>query len=133
MTNHLRSRHHKNFCISSLAANVFNVATAFQQRVATFRLIPEEEYVNLGDFFTNEKTTICDLLQKQLDEMVALKVNLELYGLYTIEAKKLTDIKAFCTKNKIVTRGTSLVEILDEFKEEINHKMEIFAEKDSGL
>lgn len=133
LSNHLRSRHHKNFCVTSLAANVFNVATAFQKRVATYRLIPEEDYVNIRDFFESEGPKICDLLQKQLDEMITLKINLELYGLYTIEAKNLSDIKAFCTENKIVTRGTILEDILIEFRDEIYHKMEIFAEKDSGL
>lgn len=133
LSNHLRSRHHKNYCVTSLASNVFNVATAFQKRVATYRLIPEEDYLNIIDFFTSENIKICDLIQKQLDEMVTLKINLELYGLYTIEAKKLSEIKSFCTENKIVTRGTSLEDMLIEFRDEIHQKMEAFAEKDSGL
>ncbi|KAJ8954711.1 hypothetical protein NQ318_011404 [Aromia moschata] len=75
---------------------------------------------------------VFDAINGYIQQHHALKINFELFGLYIIPEKELSDIKSFNTRNKIVTISTDLHEMYDLFEEEMVSKAAEFQERDSG-
>ncbi|KAJ8951715.1 hypothetical protein NQ318_012565 [Aromia moschata] len=78
------------------------------------------------------KQKVFDAINGYIQQHHALKINFELFGLYIIPEKELSDIKSFNTRNKIVTISTDLHEMYDLFEEEMVSKAAEFQERDSG-
>lgn len=128
----MRSNQHKSKSAVDIGDGVCLISSAFKSRVASYKVTAKTPLLDLAEFFIEVKEKLIQLIQQQLDKLTTLKVNLELFGLYTIEVKNMTEIKSFNTANKVITLGSALNEIIDDFQGIIDQKMADFLERDSG-
>jgi hypothetical protein len=108
------------------------IATAFKNRISTYRIKPKKIHINLKGFMSEIKIKVIDLVLEHLKTFTAIKVQFEVFGSYVITEKELKDIKSFNTKYKIVTNATDLEELVNSFMEIMDQKMQDFQERDSG-
>ncbi|XP_064214277.1 uncharacterized protein LOC135266857 isoform X1 [Tribolium castaneum] len=133
ITAHERSRQHRNNCQSTpLEDGVFALSSAFKSRIASYRICDEGHYIDLNEFMDKIHNKLLRLIVSQIEKFSTIKINLELFGLYTIESKNIFDVKSFNTTNRIVTLGTNIRNMLHDFQEVISQKMMDFLERDSG-
>lgn len=78
------------------------------------------------------KETALNLITNQLMKLTSLKVNVELFGSYILPSKGLRDVKSFNTKNVIITEGSDISQIYDDFVGILDMKVSDFQEKESG-
>lgn len=130
---HLRSSAHKtNLRIDDLGDNVIVLKCAFKTRIVSYRVSSPNHHVLVKDFMNEVKQKVTDLISKNVVKFTSVKVNVELYGTYILEAKQLRDVKSFNTKNVVVTLGTDIDEIIGEFADVIDGKVSEFQERESG-
>ncbi|XP_064215672.1 uncharacterized protein LOC135267339 [Tribolium castaneum] len=133
ITAHERSRQHRNNCQSTpLEDGVFALSSAFKSRIASYRICDEGDYIDLNEFMNKIHNKLLGLIVSQIEKFSTIKINLELFGMYTIESKNIFDVKSFNTTNRIVTLGTNIRNMLHDFQEVISQKMMDFLERDSG-
>lgn len=128
---HLKSSSHKKV-ISVVEDGVEKLQSAFKNRISSYRFSTKNQCTDIAQFLEEVKPKVISIIEKHIKTFFSLKINMELFGLYVIEEKELSDIKSFNTKNKIVTHSLSLSNMYDEFKEDIMEKASTFQEKDSG-
>lgn len=130
---HLRSRIHKsNLQVDNVDGNVITLQSAFKTRIATYRVSSPNHHILVKDFMNEIKQKVVELISKNLTKFTSIKVNVELYGSYILEAKAIRDVKSFNTKNVIVTFGSVIDEIFDDFTNIIDGKVSEFQERQSG-
>lgn len=78
------------------------------------------------------KQKVIELISKNVTKFTSIKVNLELFGSYILESQQIRDVKSFNTKNVIVTLGTNINEVLEDFTDIIDGKVSEFQERKSG-
>ncbi|KAJ8980867.1 hypothetical protein NQ317_008926 [Molorchus minor] len=118
--------------VSSLGDGVAELRNAFKNRIASYRFSSSRDHIDFYDFMWEVKQKVLDIIDKCMKKYHTLKVNFEIFGLYEIPEKELSDIKSFNTKNKIITIATDLHQIFEEFTEEMTSQASEFQEKDSG-
>ncbi|KAJ8976357.1 hypothetical protein NQ317_011597 [Molorchus minor] len=118
--------------VSSLGDGVVELRNAFKNRIASYRFSSPRDHIDFYDFMWEVKQKVLDIIDKCMKKYHTLKINFEIFGLYEIPEKELSDIKSFNTKNKIITIATDLHQIFEEFTEEMTSQASEFQEKDSG-
>jgi len=132
---HLRSNAHKSKAFVLLRGNIQVSKGAFKNRIISYKINNEDDdKLNFNNFFATNRGSIRDLILNCLDEHNSVKLNFELFGVYSKvtndEYKK--EIKSFNSKYQIVTKGTNLNDLIDKFIETILKKADEFQERDSG-
>lgn len=108
------------------------VQTAFKSRIASYRVTPSENCTDVVSFMNRLKDKVLKLVREQCKRNLSIKLNCELFGLFYLESKDLTDVKSFNTKNQIITSGTDLNEVYDGLTGDFDEKVSEFQERDSG-
>lgn len=129
---HLRTNKHKNNATVIDDEGVGIVRSAFNNCMTSYRIHPKNHHISVETFMGEIKNKATKILEAALLKFVVIKVNFEIFGLFSIESKDLRDVKSFNTKNVIVSRGSDLSEIYDTFSGVMDEKASSFQEKDSG-
>lgn len=139
INNHLRTLAHKSNNIRKYSKdeNIEIVDSAFKSRIVSYRVSDlNKEHISLNDFMATVKNKINNLIKIQVDISNALKLNFELYVLYTKynmeENVNVSKVTLFNTKNYIVVRSSDLEEIYSQIVSDLNNQSEDFQTKDSG-
>ncbi|CAG9840782.1 unnamed protein product [Diabrotica balteata] len=103
--------------LENLGDGVQKLQQAFQYRIATYRFRVEGNCIDPSQFMNDVKQKVSNVLSDYIRNHHSFKVSLELFGLYIIPAKEISEIKSFNTKNKVVTTSSDLNEIYDDFKD----------------
>lgn len=106
------------------------LSQAFKNRIASYRL--EADGIDVVEFLQSATPKVVRLIESCMDKHGSLKINLELFGLYTLPSKDNTQIKSFNTSNSVVTIATNFEDIYKQMYDEILRKMDQFEEADSG-
>lgn len=133
-TGHARSRKHTNNVSEheTFGEGIKLIQSAFKSRLASYRLTPSQSFIDVESFMTNLKEKILQLVEQQCKRYRSVKLNCELFGLFYLDSKEVSDIKSFNTKNQVITVGTDLYEIFDVLTGNFNQKVSEFQERDSG-
>ncbi|XP_072400815.1 uncharacterized protein [Diabrotica undecimpunctata] len=130
LTGHLRSNSHKS--VISNDSGVEKLSSAFKNRIGSYRLSSNKHHTDHLEFFSVIEGNVLKLLHNYLHKFKVLKVNFELYSMYTIPEKDTYDLKSFNTKNQIITISTNLKQAYQDFIREILPKVSEIQEKESG-
>lgn len=99
----------------------------------SYKIIPSNDHhINLDEFMDDIGEKIYSLIVENIAKHISIKLNVELFGFYTMQSKGLSDIKSFNTRNTTASTSTNPQTIIDEYVERIRTKMMDFLEKDSG-
>ncbi|XP_050505444.1 uncharacterized protein LOC126883817 [Diabrotica virgifera virgifera] len=131
LTGHLRSNSHKSV-INYLDSGVEKLSSSFKNRISSYRLTSSKHHTDHLEFFNEIEGNVLSLLHNYLHEFKVIKVNVELYSMYTIPEKDTYDLKSFNTQNQIITISTNLKQAYQDFISEILPKVSEIQEKDSG-
>lgn len=112
---------------------VEKINSAFKCRICTYRFSAITHLIDHNSFFESIREDVRSVLSDYLDQFATLKVNCELFSVYSKPDTDASDTKSFNTKNKVVTLADNVDEVFNEFKEEILAKTEDFQERDSGM
>jgi hypothetical protein len=107
--------------------------SAFKSRVASYRVSTQNYHISVVEYMTELKTKIINLIEEQVAKLKSVKFNLELFGLFFLEAQDLHDVKNFITANEVATRGTDLSELYDNLTGVLDEKVSEFQERESGV
>ncbi|XP_047990712.1 uncharacterized protein LOC125229815 [Leguminivora glycinivorella] len=135
--NHLRSNIHKNNVLKAdlECDNVKLIENAFKNRVATYRVLFEE---NIHQPYVPEvilqdnKRKVFALLDRSLANHFALKVNFILNADFTQECKHINNTFDFQLSNNIIDSGSNKDDIFEIVVQDILTKLSNFQRKDSG-
>lgn len=131
---HLRSNLHTRRCdVVDLGEGVVALNSAFQSRVASYRVSTTNYHIIVVEFMAELKNKIINLIEGQLAKFNSVKVNFELFGYFILEAQELQDVKNFITSNEVVTRGANLSQLYDNWTGILDEKVSEFQERDSGV
>ncbi|XP_072389467.1 uncharacterized protein [Diabrotica undecimpunctata] len=130
LTGHLRSNSHKS--VISNDCGVEKLSSAFKNRIGSYRLSSNKHHTDHLESFSEIEGNVLKLLHNYLHKFKVLKVNFELYSMYTIPEKDTYDLKSFNTKNQIITISTNLKQAYQDFIREILPKVSEIQEKESG-
>lgn len=78
------------------------------------------------------KNKVLELIRSGVSKFTAIKVNVELFGSYILETQHMRDVKSFNTKNVVVTVGTDVDQVYNDFTESLDGKVSEFQERESG-
>lgn len=112
---------------------VVTVQTAFQSRIASYRVGSANYHIIVEEFMSEIKNKVLALLQRKVLDFRSVKVNVELFGYFVLESQDLSEMKSFNTRNEIVTEGTDLDELYDNFSGVLDEKVSEFQERESGI
>lgn len=130
---HLRSRRHCTRAgFEPLGDGVVALQSAFKSRIVSYKVTSENVHINVIEFLNEIKEKIMSLLERQISKFNSVKVNFELFGYFILETKDLEDIKSFNTANEVVTFGTDLNQLYDQFSTILDEKASEFQERESG-
>lgn len=139
LSNHCKSMIHKNNNLNKYSedANIQIVDSAFKSRIVSYRVSDNSnEYISVNDFMSAIKHKILTLIKLQIEIFRAVKVNFELFTIYTKYDVKddvnVSSIKTFNTKNGVLTEGSDLELIFSQIVDTLNIQSEEFQEKESG-
>uniref|UniRef100_A0A6P7GCW0 Uncharacterized protein LOC114340666 n=1 Tax=Diabrotica virgifera virgifera TaxID=50390 RepID=A0A6P7GCW0_DIAVI len=118
--------------LENLGDDVEKLQQAFQCRIATYRFRVKGDCIDPSQFINDVKQKVSNMLSYYIRNHHSLKVSVELFGLYIIPGKDITEIKSFNTKNKVITTSSDLNQIYDDFKDVIMTKASEFKEAKSG-
>lgn len=106
------------------------LSQAFKNRIASYRI--DADGIDPAEFLQRTTPKIIHLIESTIDKHGSLKMNLELFGLYTLPSKDNRQIKSFITPNSIITITSDFESIYKHMCAEILDKMKQFEEADSG-
>ena len=139
---HLKSKQHIECEGAQCTGNVELIKSAFKSRIATYRITANQENVmDIKTFLNNNKSTCIELIREKLDKSNSFKVNFEVFAYYVKPSSELTDVdenviktdlKSFNSKYKVITIGTDLQQVVEDFYQTMMRKTEEFQERDSG-
>lgn len=130
---HQRSVGHGNSLTKvTLGDGIQLVQTAYKSRIASFRITATQPFITVTSFMNDVKDKVLNLVRSECDKHVSVKLNCELFGLFYLESKSITDTKSFNSKNEVVTCGTDLNEVYDTLIGHFDERISEFQEKDSG-
>lgn len=130
---HLRSNAHKNKNIILYSENVQIIQTAFQNRIASYRITATEEAdICLSKFFDNNRLQIKSLIDQSLEVHTCIKVNFELFSMFLLHKNDSQELKSFLTKNFTIHLNYDFDVLFTGVVSSIMKKIEEFQERDSG-
>lgn len=132
---HLRTNIHKTNCLLKTEFNNIEIiATAFRNRIVTYRLNPtqEVEYLTPEAFLCEKQSDIIKVIELLLMKHDCIKINFELFTHFSLPKKNELQLKSFNTKYEVVYRSTDLNELYETVIEKLKHKFIEFQHCESG-
>ncbi|KAG7294835.1 hypothetical protein JYU34_022791 [Plutella xylostella] len=130
---HKKSNIHKsNSLIRSEFDNVLIIATAFKNRILSYRVNPSTSCLSPELFLLNIKDTVCNLIKKSLVAHRAIKINFELYVSYTLPKNEETSIKSFNTSYEALFENSDISSVYCNSAEKLVTKCSEFELSESG-
>ncbi|XP_074033094.1 uncharacterized protein [Leptinotarsa decemlineata] len=83
-------------------------------------------------FFNEIKQKVVKLLEEVLDIHKCMKVNMEVFGRYSLQTKDLSDIKSFNSPNEVIDQSNDLDVVYSSFADSLTVKAAEFQDRDSG-
>lgn len=132
-TAHIRSATHRSKAFVIVDDGVKRSISTFGGRIVSYQISDSSQiYVDIEEFSNNVREKVLTLIESTLYVHNSIKMNLELYGLYYLLTKENVEIKSFNTMNKIITQGSDLYGLYNDYIDEIKTKMSEFQERNSG-
>lgn len=104
---HLRTNVHKsNSILRSEFENIDIIATAFKNRIITYRLNPSEMYLTPEAFLMDNWKDVMNLLNVCLKKHNCIKVNFELFAYFVLPTTGEQELKSFNSKFELVYHST---------------------------
>ncbi|XP_028174001.1 uncharacterized protein LOC114362701 isoform X1 [Ostrinia furnacalis] len=131
----MRTNLHKSNCLlKSEFNNIEIIATAFKNRIVTYRLNPtqEVEYLTPEAFLCEKQSDVLKVIEILLNKHNCIKINFELFVNFTLPETNAQQLKSFNTKYQVVYRSTDLNELYDDVVEKVKEKMIEFQHCTSG-
>ncbi len=130
---HLRSLQHRaNTCVEQ-EEDVSLVRTTFRNRIATYRLSSKQDSTSVKHFLGNFKVKFVKLVGDMVNKFSHIKVGVELFGRFLLQAKEQEEVKSFNVKFRLVSDGADLEELFQQFSVILDKKSTEFQEKESGM
>lgn len=131
---HFRTNLHKKNCLlSSQFNNVNIIATAFRERITSYRINPTELSCDgLEQFISSNESTITELINLSLIKHRALKINFELFAYFMLPTSEEKQLKSFNTKFVAVFQNADLKDLYSKSREIFSQKMTEFQHCESG-
>uniref|UniRef100_A0A6P7G7M8 Uncharacterized protein LOC114336797 isoform X1 n=1 Tax=Diabrotica virgifera virgifera TaxID=50390 RepID=A0A6P7G7M8_DIAVI len=114
-----------------LSRNVSKIHHVFKSRIVSYR-ITDEETLDYKTFMKNVQPASIQLIEQEVEKHATVKINMEVFAVYVIPEKDMSDIKSMNTKNKLITICSDLNNIFKDFTDEIFNKASEFQEKESN-
>ena len=134
-TSHKKSNLHKSNClINTKFDNVQVIATAFKNRIRSYRVNPIAKGTHLTPelFLNSVSGSVFELIKISLEKHAALKINVELFVSYTQPKNNETAIKSFNTLYFTIFRNTDIIELYSNYIENLVTKCSEFELSESG-
>lgn len=129
---HLASLKHKGNACTDVIPGVEKIKTAFKYRIVSYRISSEQHHLNYDMFFNEVKEKVIKLMESEIRRLKAVKVNMEVFGLYVHQVQNIRDIKSFNTKFRILNEGAIAGEIYSDLVDIMKAKASEFQERESG-
>ncbi|CAG9769728.1 unnamed protein product [Ceutorhynchus assimilis] len=131
---HLRSlQHQANTCVEQEdEEGVELVKTSFKNRIATYRLASTQDPTSVKDFLRHLEKKFIKLIEKNVQKFGHIKVGVELFGRFLLQAKDVEEVKSFNSKFQLVGIGLDLKKLFKQFSDITDKKCSEFQEKESG-
>lgn len=109
-SSHKKSNIHKSNCLlKTQFENVNLIASAFKNRIATYKISPEIFTISPEDFLTDISQISCHLIKQMLEKFTTVKVNFELYISYILPKNGESSLKSFNTKYEVIYQNTDIL------------------------
>lgn len=132
---HLRTNLHKSNCLlKSEYENVDIIASAFRNRIMTYRLNPSQkvEYLTVEAFLQDNKSVICKLIDTALVKNHCIKMNFELFANFILLKTNEQQLKSFNTKYETIFQSTDIDEFYSRLIDKLKQKLSEFDHCESG-
>lgn len=133
---HLRTNLHKRNCLlKTCFNNVYVIATAFKERIVTYRINPSNKKntdITPEQFLNNVTEDVKKLIAMSLSKHGSLKLNFELFGNFKLPISDETHEKSFNTKYITVFKNTNLTDLYLETQNILINKLTEFEHCESG-
>ncbi|XP_022837008.1 uncharacterized protein LOC111364395, partial [Spodoptera litura] len=132
---HKRTNIHKSNClIKSEFEHIDIIATAFKNRIMTYRLNPsiEDEYLLPEAFLDGKRDDVFKLVELSLIKNTCIKVNFELFAYFILPKSGEQQLKSFNTKYEVIYKSTDFDEIYLNVRETFKMKLTEFEHCESG-
>lgn len=131
----MRTNLHKSNCLLRTEfKNVEVIATAFKNRIVTFRLSPTQgvEYLTPEAFLCEIQSNIIKVIELSLAKHDCLKINFELFVNFIMPKSQEQQLKSFNTKYEVVYKSTNLLQLHVNIVEKLKNKLSEFQDRESG-
>ncbi|XP_074026081.1 uncharacterized protein [Leptinotarsa decemlineata] len=132
MNVHRRTLQHRTNACVQYGEGVKIVNTAFKCRIVSYRVDSENHHMDYPTFFNEIKQKVVKLLEEVLDIHKCMKVNMEVFGRYSLQTKDLSDIKSFNSPNEVIDQSNDLDVVYSSFADSLTVKAAEFQDRDSG-
>lgn len=132
---HIRTNLHKSNCLLRTEfQNINIIATAFKNRIVTYRLNPSEDHICLTseDFFNENQKDLTQLIMKCINKHNCIKINFELFAYFLLPKTNETQLKSFVTKYQIINHSTDFNELFLNLSHIFKTKLAEFEQCESG-
>lgn len=134
-TSHKKSNLHKSNClIKTQFDNVQVIASAFKNRIRSYRLNPISDDVHLtpDQFLNSISKSVFELIKISLDKHTALKINFELFVSYTQPKNNEKSLKSFNTRYFPIFQNTDTLSLYSKYSDDLVTKCAEFELSESG-
>lgn len=130
---HQRTDSHKSkSCLQSDIEGVLKVHSTFKNRIASYRIPATDHLIDYEEFLSSVKCKVQQVLQRHLHNFKAVKVNMEVFGLYYLASSDEYSVKSFNSRDEILTLATNIDTLYDHFQDALVTKAKEFNENKSG-
>lgn len=131
--NHERTNLHKSNCLLRTEfKNIQIIATAFKNRITTFRLNAMHNFLTPEAFFCDNLSETAKLIKISLRKHKCIKVNFELFAYFTLPNSAQQQIKSFNTKYNVILESTNLKEWCMDMAGVLKEKFSEYEQSQSG-
>lgn len=128
----MNSLSHKDKICIAVEDGVQMVQHAFERKITTFRIPVQSSDTDVDEFLRYCKGKVLNLLKKKLDDLRAVKVQLELFGLYFQPLGEKEETKSFNTKSVVISGHYESDNIVSTLYDVMKTKASEFEHKESG-
>lgn len=133
LASHKKSYLHKSNCLlQDEFENVQIIATAFKNRIVSYKINPRKNFLIPEQFLTDILPTAYNLIKKSLKKHCSLKVNFELFATYNLPKNETSSLKSFNTKYNVVLQSTDVTQMYYEMSNVLALKCIEFEQAESG-
>lgn len=131
---HLRTNLHKKNCLLKTSFdNVNIIATAFRERIVTYRVNSGDNILSTPEEFLHKITDdVKKLIVMNLLKHGSIKLNFELFAYFKLPTSDEIHMKSFNVKYETIFKNTDLSELYSKTQNKLVHKLSEFQHCESG-